>query len=187
MKAILGSHVSYNITLSSSQPVFYGVPQGLILDPLLFLLYFNETEKQLENCEIMMYATVINFHHNNIFSIEHALTKDLKNLSDWLEENELILNLKQEKNRDKINNTERYQYLGVNLDPPLTMVDHFNSVCRRVSGRLRMLRKIRSHLSATAALRIYQAMIVPNATYCSLTNYFHQPYRMHMLELLDST
>ena len=41
-------------------------------------------------------------------------------------------------------------------------------------------------LTAAAAARVYQALIVPSITYCSLTSFFCQPYRAKLLELLGS-
>ena len=155
-----------------------------------------------------MYAdnTVIYYHHNDIKSIEKILPNDFNHISNWMEDNELILNLKKGKTEvmifgtksrlsnvdeinimyrgNTINCTESYKYLGVNLDPTLNLGNHFHDIYKKASLRIRLLRRIRPQLTAAAAARVYQALIVPIITYCSLTNFFCQPYRAKLLELL---
>jgi retron-type reverse transcriptase len=48
--------VSYHQTLSSPEPIYFGVPQGSILGPLLFLLHFNEAASVLSNRKIVKFA-----------------------------------------------------------------------------------------------------------------------------------
>ena len=85
-----------------------------------------------------------------------------------------------------INTTNNYKYLGVQLDPSLNMQEHFNSICRKDSSRIRLLKRIRPFITDLATLRIYQALIVPIITYCSLTNFYHQPYRKSSILALES-
>ena len=53
----------------------------------------------MQHCEILLYAgdTVLYYHHSDLNVIEKALSEDLATMSSWLEENELILNLKKGK------------------------------------------------------------------------------------------
>ena len=84
---------------SDRELVKYGVPQGSILGPLLFLLQINDFVKSVKNCNIQMYAddTVIYTSHSNISVIEQTLTSEMKNVSKWLDKNRLIINLNKEK------------------------------------------------------------------------------------------
>lgn len=80
---------------SSSLHVPFGVPQGSILGPLLFLIYINDLPKCLELCEISIYAddTVIYYSSSAPTAVEQALNKDLSNVSKWFDENLLTLNI----------------------------------------------------------------------------------------------
>ena len=203
--------VQYNSSISTSKPVYTGVPQGSILGPLLFILHFNGAQQQLIRCKIITYAddTIIYFHDKDIRIIEKVLNTEFSYLSDWLTENELILNLKKDKTKImvfgtklrlpkinsninveyhsiKVNRMYSCKYLGVKVDPSLNLSNHFQCVYKTASSRLRLLRKIRPNLTKTVALRIYQAFIIPKIMYCSFTNYFQQNYRLNLLSSLKN-
>ena len=91
--------VNYKGTLSTPIPIHCGIPQGSILGPLLFLLHFNELPSLLKSCKMIMYAddTVLYYSHKDVKEIEKILSQDLCTVSKWLQENELVLNLKKGK------------------------------------------------------------------------------------------
>ena len=91
--------VDFKNNLSSPQPIFCGVPQGSILGSLLFLLHFNESVKTLLHSKIIKYDddTVLYVSHKNITVIEKLLNEDFTRFCSWLEDNELIINLKKGK------------------------------------------------------------------------------------------
>jgi hypothetical protein len=67
-------------------------------------------------------------------------------------------------NGSKVNFMSHYKYLGVHLKSSLNV----NKAFKKASGYLKLLAKTRSFLSTKASLDIYQAMVIPVLTYCSL-------------------
>ncbi|CAF3375847.1 unnamed protein product, partial [Rotaria socialis] len=55
--------VKLNNTTSHQNVIEFGVPQGSILGPILFLIYINDIVKSLRNCIVVMYADDIQLIH----------------------------------------------------------------------------------------------------------------------------
>ena len=161
------------------------------MGPLLFIIYFNDFPSCLKHTKSIVYAddTVIYVSGKDTFIIETCLSADMKSISEWCEKNELILNLNKGKTEamlfgtarnlskqpkhlnitygyNSLNITTTYKYLGVELSQTLNLSNHFDTTYKRACNRLRLLNKIRSLLTPTAAKSIYQSTIIPLITYC---------------------
>ena len=172
--------------------MYTGAPQGSIIGPLLFLIHFSDAHRSLEHTNIVTYAddTVIFTSSSEMNIIESHLNQDVNSLATWFRKNELIINLKKGKteamlfgtakrlNKFKerqlnikvgetsINCTTQHKYLGVTLDPSLTLDTHLDITCKKAAGRVNLLRRIRSSFDTSTAIVIYNAMIMPLFTYC---------------------
>ena len=146
----------------------------------------------LKHAKVITYAddTVIFTSFSDFKIIENHLNDDVQSLATWFCENELIMNLKKGKteamlfgtskrlnlvdgrqlnikvNRNCINCTTSYKYLGVALDPSLNFESHFNSIYKKAAGRVNLPRRIRNSIDSATAEKTYRAMIMPVFTYC---------------------
>ena len=125
--------------------------------------------------------------------IEIILSSELKQIARWLNENNLVINLKKSEpeciiiiiiygthqktskstafevklNGLKIAESAAYKYLGVMMDKSLTYAEHFEKTLKKASSRVKLLSRIRPNLMPHAAESIYRVMILPLLIYCN--------------------
>ena len=176
-----------NGAVSESLPVQYGVPQGSVLGPLLFLVYVNDMSQILTHVNHCLYAddTVLYISGKEIREMVELLQEDLGTYSNWCSKNFLTLNVKKTKyvifgtsQRTKsINNCELYlngaklfrepyyKYLGITLDSHLSYKQHIDQCAKIVSHKIYLLTKIRRFVSEDTATFIFKSMIAPILDY----------------------
>ena len=160
-------YVNYENKQSEKYSINCGVPQGSILGPILFLVFFDDIDEVLQNSIIVKFAddTVIYTSSRDKETIEHKLNEDLQRINKYYaENNELIPNLKKSKTESllfgtakrlstteklnlqlgdtMINNTESYKYLGTTLDSHLNLDAQFSKTYKKTSTQLKLLSKI---------------------------------------------
>jgi len=145
------------------------VPQGGILAPILFSLFFNGVGKSLGTNFYGLFADDLSFSYfsKKIEDLLAALNSMLNRLNDWCLDKDLIINFSETKfmifskrslskdlvipslmcRGNEVELVNEFKYLGIIFDSLLNFNSHFNSVVSRVSSAIGCLLYIKRYLS----------------------------------------
>ena len=89
-------YVFLNGFASGLNTINYGVPQGSVLGPLLFLLYVNDLNQAVKYYKVHHFADDTNILclSNSIKKLNKLVHVDLKHLVNWLNANKISLIVK---------------------------------------------------------------------------------------------
>lgn len=174
---------------SDTEHIKFGVPQGSILGPILFLLYINDIVAIPHTPDIVLYAddTSVFFSSRDLSSLIPVTNAWLKNLSKWLDANQLLLNVNKTKyivfssiNRPVNLTTEivfqsrslervtEYKFLGIHFHENLRWTCHVNFVKRDIAQSIGMLNRFRALLPMWLKRQLYFTTVHSRLHYCLL-------------------
>jgi hypothetical protein len=177
-------YVFVNNVCSDVRSIKYGVPQGSVLGPLLFLLYVNDIGNALPEAKIKLFAddTNIFIFSDNIEMLNQKAQNCIVQLHQWFTVNKLTLNLSKTcfmvfpkvTNQDefeiivnnvKLENVNSCKYLGITLDNELKWSAHIETVYKKIMKFIGIFYKIRNNLPPEVLKSIYYAFVHPHILY----------------------
>ena len=184
--------VRIGTNLSNSLPVSSGVPQGSILGPLFFIIFFNDIASLSlsPSSKLFIYADDVLLLHSVICPSDiTSLNLDLQIISSWLSQKSLCINVKKSKymffsfrpqlifnhfpsiliSGSCLERVYSFKYLGVLLTPNLSWLPHINflrSKAKRIFGLI--YRQFYQSCPPSTLLVLYKSLVRPVLEYCSI-------------------
>jgi hypothetical protein len=164
---VFSNSLSSNLT-----EVKYGVPQGSVLGPFLFLILINDLDMHVK-CNSILFADDVTFYFasHSIDYINLKFNSIIDEANEWYRANYLFMNVDKTQsmifslNSNLVRPSHSVKLLGIYLDQKLSWHVHVESVCKRLSRIVYLLKHLKNYISKDYLKSVYFGLFQSVLTY----------------------
>ena len=198
--------IKQTVLLNGQTSEWWNVTAGSILGPLLFLIYISNLSGDLSFKGKLFADDASPFSvTHDVTSSANELNNNLKKISDWAFQWEIIFNPGPSKhaqevifirklknishpplvfNNANVSSWKSQKHLGVLLDSKLTFEEHCKAVFNKINRTIRLLQKLQSLLPWAVLTTIYKTFVRPHLDYGEFA--YDQAFNTSFHEKLES-
>ena len=181
-------YVHLNGVDSNKKFLKYGVPQGSILGPLLFIIYINDLPEITNLAKYIFFADDANIlvTGQDLSEINIKIKTVITAIELWVKSNGLKLNIKKTKymvfsnkrnldysvlqlslNGNPIEHSNSERFLGVIVDSSLNWKTHISGLKSKISRNAGILYRLKGIVPNNVLKLVYNSLIQSHMNYCS--------------------
>ena len=178
--------------ISTPQDISYGVPQGSILGPILFIIFVNDISEYIKDCLLVLYAddtqllltgTISNLNDlikraeatliaaKSYFQRNGLTVNEAKTQCIFIGSRQYISRIPEDTvlkfNDNNLTPSKYVKNLGVYMDQYMLFDTHIDEMAKKVTGILFYINRIKDRFETSTRIILVQSLVLSVLNYCS--------------------